>query len=187
MIGRCPSTHWEDETALGVEALQPPGFDGSAQQEQFRTSGTAVSEREILRDLGHERRQVMGAHGRGVGQVGMDPTQAPAPPKSRTGFVVVGGVLVAASFVGGVLATVVASWVTSVCNNDAATVHAHRQALRLDVLLVWLMITGVPVLFAIAAKRRHRRIWPWAAIAGASMLITLAMTLSIEPSTLCLY
>jgi hypothetical protein len=118
----------------------------------------------------------------------MDPAQARlAPPKSQKGFVVVGGVLVAAAFIGGVVATVLASWATSVCNNDEATVHAHRQALRLDVLLIWLIVTGVPVLFALAAKRRHRRIWPWAAIAGAFMFITLAMTLSIEPSTQCLY
>jgi len=118
----------------------------------------------------------------------MDPTQAPlARPNRRTAFVIVGGLLVAAAFVGGVLATVIASWATSVCNNDVATVQAHRQALRLDALLIWLVVTGVPIVFAVAAKRRHRRIWPWAAIAAAFLLIGLLMTLSIEPSTQCLF
>jgi len=110
-----------------------------------------------------------------------------APPNRRIAFVVVGGVLVAFAFVGGVIATVVASWANSVCNDDAATVSAHRQALRLDVLFIWLVVTGVPILFAVAAKRRHRRIWPWAVIAGVFLLIALAIALSIQPSTWCLY
>ena len=118
----------------------------------------------------------------------MDPTQTPLTPSSRRmAFVVVGVLLVAVAFVGGVLATVVASWATSVCNNDIATVQAHRQALRLDALLIWLVVTGVPIVFAVAAKRRHRRIWPWAAIAGAFLLIGLLMTLTIEPSTQCFF
>jgi len=83
----------------------------------------------------------------------MDPTQAPlARPNRRTAFVVVGGLLVAAAFICGVLATVVASWATSVCNNDAAIVQAHRQALRLDALLIWLVATAVPIVFGVAAK-----------------------------------
>jgi len=101
--------------------------------------------------------------------------------------VVVGGLVVAVAFVGGVLATTVASLATSVCNDDPATVNAHRQSLRLDALLIWLVVTGVPILFAVAAKRRHRRIWPWAAIAGVFLLIALAIALAIQPSTWCLY
>ena len=118
----------------------------------------------------------------------MDPIQTPpAPPSRRMAFVVFGVLLVAAALVGGVVATVVASWATSWCNDSVATVNAHRQALRLDALLVWLVATAVPVLIAVAARRRHRRIWPWAAIAGVFLLIALAMTLSIEPSKACLF
>ena len=102
-------------------------------------------------------------------------------------FVVVGGLLVAAALVGGVVATVVASWVNSVCNDSAAVVNAHRQALRLDALAVWLMATAVPVLIALAARRRNRRIWAWTTLAGVFLLIALTMTLSIEPSRFCLY
>jgi len=102
--------------------------------------------------------------------------------------VLVGGVLVAVAFVGGLIATIVASWANSVCNDYAATVNGHRQALRLDVLFLWLVVTGVPILFAVTAKRRHRRIWPWTVIAGVFLLIALAMALSIHPSTSgCLY
>jgi hypothetical protein len=101
--------------------------------------------------------------------------------------VVVGGVLVAAAFVGGVVATVVASWFNSVCNDAAAVVNANRQALRLDALAVWLVATAVPVLIALMARRQHRRIWPWTTLAGVFLLIAAIMTLSIEPSKFCVY
>jgi len=102
-------------------------------------------------------------------------------------FVVVGGLLIAAALVVGIVATVVASGINSVCNDSAAVVNAHRQALRLDVLAAWLMATAVPVLIALAARKRNRRIWPWATLAGVFLFIALTMTLSIEPSEFCLY
>jgi hypothetical protein len=101
--------------------------------------------------------------------------------------VVVGGVLVAAAFVGGIVATVVASWFNSVCNDTAAVVNANRQALRLDALAVWLVATAVPVIVALMARRQHRRIWPWTTLAGVFLLIASIMTLSIEPSRFCVY
>jgi len=118
----------------------------------------------------------------------VDPTETPiAPPRRRTAFVIVGGLLVAAALVGGIVATVVASWVNSVCADSAATVNAHRQSLRLEALAAWLMVITVPVLIALAARRRHRRIWPWTTVAGVFLLIALSMTLSIQPSRFCLY
>jgi hypothetical protein len=101
--------------------------------------------------------------------------------------VVVGGVLVAVAFVGGVVVTIVASFFNSVCNDSAAVVSANRQALRLDVLAVWLVATAVPVLIALMARRRYRRIWPWTTLAGVFLFIALIMTLSIEPSRFCVY
>jgi hypothetical protein len=110
-----------------------------------------------------------------------------ARPNRRITFVVVGGLLVAVGFVGGVLATAIASWANSVCNDDSATVNASRQALRLDVLFIWLVATGVPVALAAAAKRRDRHVWPWVAVAGMFLLIAAAITLSIQPAKWCLY
>lgn len=102
-------------------------------------------------------------------------------------LVVIGGLLVAIAFVGGVVATVIASWVNSVCNDSAAVVNANRQALRLDVLAVWLVAGAVPALIAVIAWRRHRPIWPWTALAGVFGVIAVTITLSIEPSSFCLY
>ena len=118
----------------------------------------------------------------------MDPTETPvATSGHRMAFVVIGGVLVAVAFLGGVIATVVASWFNSVCNDGAAVVNANRQALRLDALAVWFVATAVPALVALMARRRHRRIWPWTTLAGFFLLIALIMALSIEPSRFCVY
>jgi len=68
-----------------------------------------------------------------------------------------------------------------------ATVNAHRQALRLDALLIWLVATGAPVALGVAAKRRHRRVWPWVAVAGMFLFITAAIAMSIQPARWCLY
>jgi hypothetical protein len=102
-------------------------------------------------------------------------------------FVVVGSVLVVVAFIGGVIATIVASWFHSVCNDGAAVVNANRQALRLDALAAWFVATAVPVTVALIARRQHRRIWPWTTLAGVFLLIALIMTLSIEPSRFCVY
>jgi glucan phosphoethanolaminetransferase (alkaline phosphatase superfamily) len=118
----------------------------------------------------------------------MNPTQPPvAPPRRNIAFPVVGGLLVAAVFVAAVFATAVVYWSDSVCNVDTTTVNAYRHALRQHLLLLWVLVTGGPVFFGVVARTKHRRIWPWATVAGVFLFIALFEVLSAQPSTWCLY
>ena len=107
--------------------------------------------------------------------------------RRRLVFPVTGGLLVAAVVVVAWFAMLFLSWTNSVCNDEATVVTAKRQALRLDLLFVWLVVAAVPVIWGFLARTRHRRVWPWATLAAMFMFVALGAALTSQPGTWCAF
>lgn len=114
------------------------------------------------------------------------PGEAP-PPKSRAWFPVGGVAATGVAGVGAVFLTAVASWLDSVCGDPAAVVAAHRDALRLHLLVIWVVAAGVPACVAGLAKVRRRSMLPWIAAAVVVFGIGLGIALSAQPQTWCVF
>ena len=109
------------------------------------------------------------------------------PPKSRAWLPVGGIVATVVAVLGALFFTAGVSWLDSVCNDTAAVVAAHRSALRLHVIVVWLVAAGVPAFFG-GLARVHRRAWvPWFCAAGALVGVGLGVALAAQPPTWCLF
>ena len=121
-----------------------------------------------------------------VPQAYRGPGEAP-PPKSRAWFPAVGIVASGVALVGATFLTVVVSWLESVCGDPPAVVAAHRGALRLDLIVVWLVAAAVPALFAVLAKARRRLVLPWVAAASVVAGVGLGVALSARPQTWCVF
>ena len=89
--------------------------------------------------------------------------------------------------VGAVFVTGVVSWLDSVCGDPPAVVAAQRGALRLHLIIVWLVAAGVPAFFAGLAKARSRSVVPWVAAAAVVAGVGLGVALSARPQTWCLF
>jgi len=83
--------------------------------------------------------------------------------------------------------TIVAAFLTTVCNDPPSVINAHRNSLRISVIVVWVIAAGVPALVAGLAKVRERATLPWVVAAVAMVGVGLAIALTIRPSTWCLF
>lgn len=120
------------------------------------------------------------------------PGDAPRPPpprrpRSRAWFPLVGAAATGAAVVGAVFATSVVSWLDSVCNDPAEVVAAHRGALRLHLVMIWVLAAGVPLVVAGLARARKATSVPWVIAAVALVAVGLGMALTAQPSTWCLF
>ena len=109
------------------------------------------------------------------------------PPKNRPWFTLAGAVATGISVLAAVFLTGVVSWLDSVCGDPAAVVAARRGALRLHLIIVWIVAAGVPAFFAGLAKARSSKVLPWMTAAAVVTGIGLGIALSAQPSTWCLF
>ena len=109
------------------------------------------------------------------------------PPKHPAWFPVAGAVATGTSVFGAVLLTGVVSWLDSVCGDPASVVAAHRGALRLHLIIVWILAAAVPGFFAGLAKARSSTVVPWLTAATVVAGVGLWIALSAQPSTWCMF
>lgn len=119
-------------------------------------------------------------------QPGQEPT-GPAPARHRAVFPVAGAVATAASVAVAGFLTEVFSFFHSVCNEPPAAVASQRGRLRVDVIVIWVLCAGAPVLVAGLAKVRQRSLKPWVIAAVAMVAVGLVIALTIQPGTFCLF
>jgi len=109
------------------------------------------------------------------------------PTRSRWWLIATGTVATAVALVVAYFATFLAAFVNSVCGDTPSVVAAHRNSLRVWLIVIWLIAAGVPGLFAGLAKAQRRPMLPWAIVAVVIGGFGLTIGLTVRPSTWCMY
>lgn len=109
------------------------------------------------------------------------------PPRHRAVLPVAGAVATAASIALAGFLTEVFSFFHSVCNEPPAVVASQRDRLRVDVIVIWVLCAGGPIVVAGLARMRQRSPMPWVIAAVVMIGVGLVIALTIRPGTFCLF
>ena len=100
---------------------------------------------------------------------------------------IAGVILVVVAVLVGLVATGLVGWADSVCNGTTAEIAAKRHDLRHTLGILWILVAIAPAACAAIAGWRNRRLWPWATVAGACLVMGGYQAIAAQPGTWCLY